>query len=124
MSDQGGKARSRLDDKATRTERKKRQLDRGAGNDRPNGIVHVTGDIDGHGEQELCNIIRSVEADERATGVTVLGIVRDEDGLHVETQSEKLAQRIADALQRSRNAEVERVFVDATKTRVLTVRLG
>lgn len=120
MSDKGGKARSRLDDREVRTERKKRQLDRGNRNGRPNGLVHVIGNIDRHGEGELRNIIRSVE---RGSDVTVLGIRRDDEGLHIEAESEKLAQHIADALGRSRNAGVERFFVDATKTRVLTVRL-
>ncbi|MHC4958528.1 MAG: hypothetical protein ACYTGN_09135 [Planctomycetota bacterium] len=123
MSEQGGKARSRLDDKESRADRKKRQFERVATDGRPNGVVHVLGDIDAHGEDELRNIVRNVEERERKPGVVVLGIERDAEGLHVETESEKLAQHIADALSRSRNAEVERVFVDATKTRVLTLRL-
>lgn len=119
MSD--GNARSRLDDKDARAERKKRQHARAATDGRPNGVVHVLGDVDRHGEDELRNIIKNVEG--RDPDTVVLDVSRDADGLHVETEDEKLAQHIADAIGRSRNAEVERVFVDATKTRVLTLRL-
>jgi len=123
MNEQGGKARSRLDDKETRKQAKKEQFEKAAHNGLPNGIVHILGDVGGHGEEELRNIIHNVDSAERNADVTVLQIVRDKEGLHVETETEKLAQRIADAIVRSRKAELERVFVDSTKTRILTVRL-
>ena len=121
MSDRN--ARSRLDDKETKADRKKRQHARAATDGLPNGIVHLLGDVDAHGEAELRNIVKNVAAAERDPHAVVLGITRDADGLHIETESEKLAQRIADAVARSRNAEIDRVFVDATKTRVLTLQL-
>ena len=123
MNAQGGRARSRLDDKQTRTEAKKVQFEKAAHNGLPNGIVHIVGDLDAHGEEQLRNIIHNIDHAERNQDVTVLEVLRDEEGLHVETETEKLAQHIADAIVRSRNAEVERIFVDATKTRILTVRL-
>ena len=105
-------ARSRLDDSEQLLERKRRQ--------RTTGLVEIPGPLTPALEEEIRNIARRF--DERGPGAG-LRITPFQLGLAIETGSEKLAQRIADAIARSRKAEVTRVFDDEGRRRILTCRL-
>jgi hypothetical protein len=115
------RARSRLDDAEQRRERKKRRERRQAGDGVPNGLVEIEGLI----TQEIHNIVDRVVESERLRDehARVLARTPFDGGISIETESEKLAQHIADALARSRKADVTRAFDDAGKRRILTCRL-
>ena len=106
-------ARSRLDDSEQLLDRKRRQ--------RTTGLVEIPGPLAPALEEEIRNVARRF--DERDPGASVLRITPFQLGLAIETASEKLAQQIADAIARSRKAEVTRVFDDEGRRRILTCRL-
>lgn len=88
------------------------------------GLVEIPGPLPEGLEQEIRNLAAKVEAEEAARHAdAVVSITPFENGLAIETRGEKLAQRIADSLRRSRHATVERTFDDEGKRRILTCRL-
>jgi hypothetical protein len=117
-------SRSNLDDKERRTSRKKAQARRQAGDGVANGLVEIPGPLPETLEREVRAIVAASERREKARdpAAAVLRITPFEQGLAVETESEKLAQHIADALARSHKAEVDRTFDDEGKRRILTCR--
>ena len=120
----GRRPRSRLNDAEERLARKDRQTQRGASDGIPNGLVQVAADLDEHEENEIRNIAQNVterelERDEHAR---ILDMGVDDDGLWIETESEKHAQRIADAVARARNLDLTSQYNAAGKQRVLTLR--
>lgn len=116
--------RSKLGDKDQRTSRK-RDLERRQAADRAaNGVVEIPGPLQPTLEREVRAIVAASERREkrRDDAACVLRVTPFEQGLAVETESEKLAQHIADALARSHGAEVVRTFDDEGKRRILTCR--
>lgn len=129
MSQQQGqgsqpRARSRLDDAEDRLLRKTRQMKRGASDGIANGLVVVLASLDAEHETEIRNIIGNVTEREqgRDAQARILGMESDTDGLWVETESERHAQHIADAIARARNMDVESHYADSAKQRVLSLR--
>ena len=104
-----------------RREKKKKQMQSQRNDGFANGLVEIVGPI----TEEISNIVESVLRKERQRdeSARILSRTAFDGGLSIETESEKLAQHIADALERSRKATVTRVFDDAGKRRVLTCRL-
>lgn len=117
-------SRSNLDDKDQRTSRKRAQERRQAADRVANGVVEIPGPLPDTLEREVRAIVAASERREkdRDPEACVLRITPFEKGLAVETESEKLAQHIADALARSHKAEVARTFDDEGKRRILTCR--
>ena len=117
----GPNSRSRLGDSENRKDRKQRQLRRQANDGVANGLVEIVGVI----TEEISNIVDNVLCAEQRHDKHASIIARTpfEGGLSIETESEKLAQHIADALASSRRAQVTRVFDDEGKRRVLTCKL-
>jgi hypothetical protein len=101
--------------------RKRRQEETG----RTTGLVEIPGPLPAGLDEEVRNLAARLESEEerRRPGGRVLTITPFEEGLAIETQGEKLAQRIADALAKSRHARVERTFDDEGRRRILTCRL-
>jgi len=89
----------------------------------PNGLVEIPGPLDETLVREITLLARNLESREKAKGGKILGIAPFEKGIAIETEGEKLAQHIADAVAKSRKAAVERVFDDEGKRRILTCRL-
>ena len=75
-------------------------------------------------ESEIRGIVGNVtkREQERDENARVLDMATVEDGLWVETETEKHAQHIADAISRARNMELESHYDAAGKQRVLTLR--
>jgi hypothetical protein len=113
--------RSRLDDAEARLERKRHQEEAALSS----GLVEIPGPLPPHLEEEIRHLAARAEADEarRHPEDRIVAIVPFAKGLAIETHGEKLAQRIADALARSRHARVERTFDDEGRRRILTCRL-
>jgi len=118
-------ARSHLDDAERRLERKRRLEAKQAADGFANGVVEIEGPLRTAVENEIRNLAARVEATERQRdpSAAILSVSRVEASLVIETESEKLAQHIADALKRSRKAEIERFFDDEGSRRVLRCRL-
>jgi hypothetical protein len=116
------RARSHLNDAEERLERKGRQLKRGASDGIANGLVQILATLEPDHEVEIRNIVKNVTERERDEHSRVLDMGSDEDGLWVETETEKHAQHIADAISRARNMELESYYDDSGKQRVLTLR--
>jgi len=119
------RARSGLGDAEQRLEKKKRREKAQRNDGIPNGLVEIPGPFPEHVGTEIRNIVdrtlaRERERDEHAR---VVAITPFREGLAIETESEKLAQHIADALGRSRKADVTRKYDDAGRRRILTCRL-
>ncbi|HEX5136010.1 MAG TPA: hypothetical protein VFY93_03480 [Planctomycetota bacterium] len=89
------------------------------------GLVEVPGPLPPHLEEEIRNLAARCQKDETRHGkdAEVLAVTPFAGGLAIETRGEKLAQRIADALRRSRHAQVERSFDDEGRRRILTCKL-
>lgn len=113
--------RSHLSDSETRLAQKKHLEEAGL----MSGLVEIPGPLPGGLEEEIRNIAARMEEEEaaRRPGSAVLAITPFAGGLAIETRGEKLAQRIADALGRSRKAVVERALDDEGRRRILTCRL-
>ena len=116
------RARSRLNDAEERLERKDRQRKRNASDGIANGLVQILATLEPDHEAEIRNIVKSVTERERDVHSRVLDMGKDEDGLWVETETEKHAQHIAKAISRARNMEMESYYDDSGKQRVLTLR--
>jgi len=114
--------RSRLDDSEERLERKGRRLARAASDGVANGLVQVLAPLDAEHVVEIRNIVKNVTERERDARSRVLAIGVDEDGLWVETETEKHAQHIADAISRARSMELKSYYDSEGKQRVLTLR--
>ncbi len=115
-------ARSHLNDAEERLERKNRQRKHGATDGIANGLVQILATLEPDHEAEIRNIVKNVTEHERDEHSRVLDMGSDKDGLWVETETEKHAQHIADAISRARNMELESYYDDAGKQRVLTLR--
>jgi len=89
------------------------------------GLVEVPGPLPLPLAEEIRNLATRLEQEEtrHRAGAGILAITSFADGLAIETRGEKLAQRIADALHRSRHAAIERTFDDEGRRRILTCRL-
>jgi hypothetical protein len=88
------------------------------------GLVEIPGPISPRLEEEIRNLALRIEGEEAARHAdAVVSITPFEAGLAIETRGEKLAQRIADRLRRSRHAKVERTFDDEGRRRILVCRL-
>jgi hypothetical protein len=88
------------------------------------GLVEIPGPLPPRLEAEIRNLVARLEREGAARhGGAVVSVTPFEDGLAIETRGEKLAQRIADRLRRSRHAEVERTFDDEGRRRILVCRL-
>ena len=118
-------ARSHPDDAKQRRDRKRRLEARQAADGFANGVVEIEGPLRAAVEHEIRNLAARVEAKEkrRDRNAAILSVTRVEAALVIETESEKLAQHIADALKRSRKAEIKRFFDDEGARRVLRCRL-
>jgi len=118
--------RSKLGDREARTARKKRKERAQAADGVANGVVEIPGPLPAGLADEIRTIAAAAEDRERRRdpAALVLRITAFLDGLAIETESEKLAQHIADALARSKGARVERVFDDEGRRRILTCRFG
>jgi hypothetical protein len=103
-------------------ERKKRLGALHARNGIPNGLVEVPGPLTKQLRTEILNIARNQEDREkdRRPDARILKITSFRQGVAIETEGEKLAQQIANAIARSRKAEVDRVFDDEGNRRILT----
>lgn len=120
----GRRARSRLNDGEERLARKVRQTERGATDGIANGLVQVFATLDEDHETEIKNIALNVtkREQERDENARILDMAVDEDGLWIETESEKHAQNIANAIARARNMDLDSAFNAAGKQRVLSLR--
>ena len=120
----GGRARSRLNDGEERLARKVRQTERGAADGIPNGLVQIFAELDEAHETEIRNIALNVtkREHERDEHARILDMAVDEDGLWIETESEKHAQHIANAIARARNMNLESTYNAAGKQRILSLR--
>jgi hypothetical protein len=89
------------------------------------GLVEIPGPLPTDLEEEIRNLAARLEREEarHQPDAGILAITAFADGLAIETRREKLAQRIADALQKSRHAKVERTFDDEGRRRILSCRL-
>lgn len=89
------------------------------------GLVEVPGPLPKGLEEEIRNLAARLEREEaqRQPDGGILAITPFAEGLAIETRREKLAQRIADALEKSRHAKVERTFDDEGRRRILSCRL-
>lgn len=88
------------------------------------GLVEIPGPLDPLLEEEIRNLAAKVLGEEtRHHPDAVVSITPFEGGLAIETRGEKLAQKIADRLKRSRHATVERTFDDEGRRRILLCRL-
>jgi hypothetical protein len=103
-------------------ERKKRLRRMHARDGIPNGLVEVPGPLTLDLKEEILNLARNQEEREkdRRPGARILKITSFQKGVAIETDGEKLAQHIADAIARSRKADVIRVFDDEGNRRILT----
>ncbi|MDH3591371.1 MAG: hypothetical protein OER88_05805 [Planctomycetota bacterium] len=119
------RARSRLDDAETRLDKKERRVQRGASDGIAHGLVEIPGPIAESEMREIRAIIASVAKREveRDPHARICQITPFQEGIAVETESEKFAQHIADAIGRSRNATVTRTFDDEGARRILTCKL-
>ena len=118
-------ARSRLGDTKERLDRKKRQEKRHAADGVSNGVVEIPGPFSPEMDREIRNIAARVLERERSRDALaeIQAITAFQRGLALETSTEKLAQHIADALARSRQARVTRTFDDEGQRRILTCHL-
>ena len=118
------RARSRLNDAEERLKRKDRQLKRNSSDGIANGLVQILATLEPDHEAEIVNIVKNVTESERGRDEhsRVLDMGSDKDGLWIETETEKHAQHIADAISRARNMELESYYDDSGKQRVLTLR--
>ena len=105
--------------------RKRRLVARQAADGFANGVVEIRGPLRTAVEHEIRNLAARVEAREkqRDPNAAILSFSHVEASLVIETESEKLAQHIADALKRSRKVEIKRFFDDEGARRVLRCRL-
>lgn len=91
------------------------------------GLVEIPGPLSPRLEKEIRNLATRVEREEAAhngdAAVSITSITRFGEGLAIETRGEKVAQRIADRLRRSRHARVERTFDDEGRRRILVCSL-
>lgn len=89
------------------------------------GLVEVVGHLPPGLEEEIRNLATRFEEDElrRGKDAAVISVTPFAEGIAIETRGEKLAQRIADALHRSRHAEIERAFDAEGRRRILTCKL-
>ncbi|MCK6460766.1 MAG: hypothetical protein L6Q95_12845 [Planctomycetes bacterium] len=89
------------------------------------GLVEIPGPLPQGLEEEIRNLAARFEEEERRHGkdAAVLAVTPFAEGIAIETRGEKLAQKIADALHRSRHAEVERTFDAEGRRRILTCKL-
>lgn len=88
-----------------------------------NGRVWIPGPLDELMRTQILNEIRNVAAGPAGRADRILVVAASREGIEVLTDGEKLAQRLADALARSRKAHVSRVYDDGGQCRVLTCRL-
>lgn len=111
--------RATLNNAESRLERKRRQKGRAQ------GLVEVPGPLPPQLEEEIRCLAARLEEEEvrRGSEEMVLGITPFAEGLAIETRGEKLAQRIANAIRRSRHARIERTFDEEGLRRILTCRL-
>jgi hypothetical protein len=109
------------DDREKGLARKRRQEEAGEAK----GLVEVPGPLPPGIEEEIRLLSARCEREEARRGrdAAVLAITAFEGGVAIETRGEKLAQRIADAIRRSRHARVERTFDDEGRRRILTCKL-
>jgi hypothetical protein len=114
--------RRRSASKDALVEKKRHQSQVHATDGIPNGLVEIPGPIPPSLAEELENIARNCEerARERRPHARILSIAPFQDGMAIETEGEKLAQQIANAIGKSRKAKVERTYDDAGKRRILT----
>lgn len=89
----------------------------------PNGLVEVPGPLAPEVETEIRNLARNIEERAKAKGGKILSVTPFQGGIAIETEDEKLAQHIADAIEKSRKATVTRVYDDEGRRRILTCRL-
>lgn len=85
-----------------------------------NGMVWIPGPLGERTRAEILAQVRNVvdrHADQSDRMLVVASLL---EGIEIQTDGEKLAQRIADALARSRRARVTRVYDDEGRRRVLT----
>ena len=89
------------------------------------GLVEIPGPLPPRLEEEIRNLAARLEKEEaeRRPDAGILAITAFEGGLAIETRGEKLAQRIAELLHKSRHAKIERTFDDEGRRRILTCRL-
>lgn len=89
------------------------------------GLVEIPGPLPPLLDEEIRNLAARLEKEdaERHADAGILAITAFEEGLAIETRGEKLAQKIADHLHKSRHAKVERTFDDEGRRRILTCRL-
>ena len=109
-----------------RADRKHRQTERRVADGRANGLVEIPGPIAEDIRDEIVRTARNVENREtkRRKGARILSIAPwSEGGLVIETEEEKLAQIIGDAIAESRQASTERFYDDEGMRRVVVCRL-
>jgi hypothetical protein len=88
------------------------------------GLVEIPGPLSPRLEKEIRNLAERLRGEEAARRTdAVVTISPFGEGLAIETRGEKLAQRIADRLRRSRHAKVERTYDDEGRRRILVCRL-
>jgi hypothetical protein len=108
-----------LDNADARLARKRRQAGRSG------GLVEIPGPLPKGLEEEIRHLAARLGEEDarRRPGSAILAISPFSLGLAIETRGEGLAQRIANALRRSRHVSVERAFDDEGRRRILTCRL-
>jgi hypothetical protein len=85
-----------------------------------NGMVWIPGPLGERTRAEILAQVRNVvdrHAEESDRMLVVASLI---EGIEIQTDGEKLAQRIADALAKSRRARVSRFYDDEGRRRVLT----
>jgi hypothetical protein len=101
-------------------DRKKRLRRLADGDGYANGVVWIPGPLGERTRAEILAQVRNLvnrHADRSDRMLVVASLLA---GIEIQTDGEKLAQRIADALERSRKARVTRVYDDEGRRRVLT----
>lgn len=121
-----GARRSGLPGRDRLREKKERLQRRQAADGVPNGLVEIPGPLPQGAEEEIRALAAAVERreQERDPDALILLITPFQGGLAIETETEKLAQHIADAIAKSRKARVERTYDDEGRRRILRCRFG
>jgi len=110
-----------VESREVKLDRKRRLTAKHAKDGRANGVVEIRGPVG----PDLERVIRSdvdgafARASRRDADARILSIARRGEDLVIETESEKLAQHIADTLRKSRHMEVDRTYVDGAACRLL-----
>ncbi len=123
MRQQGRPPRPRMqvESRETKLDRKRRLTAKRANDGRANGVVEIRGPVG----PDLERVIRSdvdgafARVSRRDPEARILLMARRGEDLVIETESEKLAQHIADTLRKSRHMEIERAYVDGAACRFL-----